>query len=89
MTESHRQYPPLRVGVREFRGNLTEFLRQAQQGRSFLIMSRDMVLAEVGPPPPATRPRRSPGALRGRIRIAPDFDTLPSDILAAIEGDDV
>jgi antitoxin (DNA-binding transcriptional repressor) of toxin-antitoxin stability system len=41
--------PPQRVGVREFRGNLTEFLRQARQGRSFLIMSRDQVPAKVEP----------------------------------------
>ena len=79
---------PQRVGVREFRGNLTGFLRQARQGRSFLVMSRDQVLAEVGPPPPATRPRRRPGALRGKIHIAPDFDALPPDILTAMEGEE-
>jgi antitoxin (DNA-binding transcriptional repressor) of toxin-antitoxin stability system len=79
---------PQRVGVREFRGNLTAFLRQAQQGRSFLIMSRDQVLAEVGPPPQTARPRRQPGALRGKIRIAPDFDALPADLLAAMEGEE-
>jgi antitoxin (DNA-binding transcriptional repressor) of toxin-antitoxin stability system len=77
---------PQRVGVREFRGNLTGFLRQARQGRSFLVMSRDQVLAEVGPPPPATLPRRRPGALRGKIHMAPDFDGLPADVLAAMEG---
>jgi antitoxin (DNA-binding transcriptional repressor) of toxin-antitoxin stability system len=78
--------PPRRVGVREFRGNLTGILRQVRQGSSFLITSHDQVLAEVRPPPRAERPRRRPGALRGRIWMAPDFDTLPSDILAAIEG---
>ena len=88
MAESQSDKPPQRVGVREFRGNLTGFLRQARQGRSFLVMSRDQVLAEVGPPPRAELPRRRPGALRGKIRMAPDFDTLPSDILAAMEGDE-
>ena len=71
--------PPQRVGVREFRGNLSGFLRQARQGSTFLVMSHDQVLAEVRPPPRA-------GALRGKIRIAPDFDTLPTDVLAAMEG---
>jgi len=80
--------PPQRVGVREFRGNLTEFLRQAQQGRTFLVMSRDELLAEVGPPSQLARPRRRPGALRGRIRIAPDFDALPAELLAAMEGEE-
>jgi antitoxin (DNA-binding transcriptional repressor) of toxin-antitoxin stability system len=80
--------PPQRVGVREFRGNLSGFLRQARQGSTFLVMSHDQVLAEVRPPPRAERPRRRPGALRGKIRIAPDFDTLPTDVLATMEGEE-
>ena len=80
--------PPLRVGVRELRGNLTGFLRQARQGASFLVTSHDQVLAEIRPPSQAERPRRRPGALRGRIRMAPDFDTLPPEVLAAMEGED-
>jgi antitoxin (DNA-binding transcriptional repressor) of toxin-antitoxin stability system len=88
MAESQPDKSPQRVGVREFRGNLTGFLRQARQGRSFLIMSRDQVLAEVGPPPQAARSRRRPGALRGKIRMAPDFDALPSEMLATMEGEE-
>jgi hypothetical protein len=53
-----------------------------------LVMSRDQVLAEVGPPRQEERPPRSPGALRGKIRIAPDFDQLPVDVLAAMEGNE-
>ena len=51
--------PARRIGVREFRGNLSGFLREAQQG-----------------------------ALRVRIWMAPDFDTLPPDVLAAMEGEE-
>jgi antitoxin (DNA-binding transcriptional repressor) of toxin-antitoxin stability system len=79
---------PQRVGVREFRGNLTGFLRQTRHGHSFLITSHDQVLAELRPPSKAEQPRRRPGALRGRIRMAPDFDTLPPDMLAAMERDE-
>ena len=79
--------PPQRVGVREFRGNLSGYLRQAREGGSFLIVSHDQVVAEVRPPPPAERPRRQGGLLRGKIEMAPDFDELPPDILAAMEGD--
>lgn len=79
---------PQRVGVREFRGNLTGFLRQVRQGRSFLVTSRDQVLAEIRPPPKAEQPRRQPGALRGRIRMAPDFDTLPPEVLTAMENEE-
>jgi antitoxin (DNA-binding transcriptional repressor) of toxin-antitoxin stability system len=80
---------PLRVGVRELRGNLTQFLRQVRQGRSFLVMSRDTVLAELRPPPRAERPQRRPGALRGKIRMAPDFDLLSQELQAAMENDEV
>jgi antitoxin (DNA-binding transcriptional repressor) of toxin-antitoxin stability system len=88
MAESQTGKSPQRVGVREFRGNLTRFLRQARQGRSFLVMSHDQALAEVGPPRQAERPARCAGALRGKIRIAPDFDHLPADVLAAMEGEE-
>ena len=79
---------PQRVGVREFRGNLTGFLRQARRGSSFLVMSHDQVLAEIRPPSKVERPHRRPGALRGKIRMASDFDTLPLDVLAAMEGEE-
>ena len=81
-----RSGAPERVGVRELRTNLTGYLRRVRLGDSFLITSHDQVLAEMRPPPPAERPLRRPGALRGRIRMAPDFDTLPPDVLAAMEG---
>lgn len=87
--EQKRRVPqPQRVGVREFRGNLTGFLRQARHGASFLITSHDQVLAEIGPPPNVEPPSRRPGALRGKIRMAPDFDTFPPDTLEAMEGEE-
>lgn len=76
-----------RVGVREFRANLTAILREARQGHSFLVTSRDEVLAEIRPPSPSVRPPRRPGALHGKIRMAPDFDALSPDLLAAMEGE--
>ncbi|MGI4744745.1 MAG: type II toxin-antitoxin system prevent-host-death family antitoxin [Janthinobacterium lividum] len=76
---------PIRVGVRELRGNLTRYLREARQGTAVLVTSHDAVIAEIRPPSLAQRPARRPGALRGQIRMADDFDTLPADVLAAME----
>ncbi len=66
---------------------MTGFLRLARQGTSFLITSHDEVVAEIHPPSVASRPRRQPGALRGKIHMAADFDILPADVLAAMEGE--
>jgi antitoxin (DNA-binding transcriptional repressor) of toxin-antitoxin stability system len=79
---------PERVGVREFRANLTEYLHAVRLGRSFLLTSRDVVVAEIRPPPKTERPPRRPGRLQGRIRMEPDFDTMPADVLAAMEGEE-
>lgn len=80
---------PRQVGVRDFRGNMTGILRQARLGETFLITSHGEVVAELRPPSILDRPRRKPGALRGKIQIAADFSELPADMLAAMEGDDV
>ena len=78
---------PQRLGLHEFLGNSTDFLHQARDGASFLITSHGEVLAELRPPSMPARPHRQPGALRGRIRMAPDFDAWPPDVLAAMEGE--
>lgn len=90
MPQSDRPTQPLprRVGVREFRGNLTGFLRQVRLGTSLLITSHDEVVAELHPPGAPRAARRKPGSLRGKIRMEPDFDTLPPDVIAAMEGDE-
>jgi len=77
--------PEIRVGVRELRGNLTRYLREAREGASILVTSHDAVIAEIHPPAIHNRPPRKPGALRGQIRMAEDFDALPDDVLAAME----
>jgi antitoxin (DNA-binding transcriptional repressor) of toxin-antitoxin stability system len=86
LMDTSRSGHEIRVGVRELRGNLTRYLREARLGASILVTSRDTVIAEIHPPSRPIRPVRQPGALRGQIRMADDFDTLPDDILAAMEG---
>jgi antitoxin (DNA-binding transcriptional repressor) of toxin-antitoxin stability system len=76
----------IQVGVRELRNNLTHYLREARQGVNILVTSHDVIIAEIHAPAPQRRAARQPGALRGQIRMAPDFDTLPEDVLAAMEG---
>ena len=79
--------PSQQIGIRAFREHLSGYLRQARDGETFLITSNGEVLAEIRPPPAEIRPPRRPGALLGQIVLAPDFDALPVDILAAMEGE--
>lgn len=75
------------VGVRELRGNLSEYLRKAKAGERFVVVSRGQPIVEFhGVQPPDDLYGR-PGALEGQIWMADDFDTLPDDILDAIEAD--
>ena len=76
----------IRVGVRELRGNLTRYLREARQGTSILVTSHDAVIAEIHPPSARLRSPRQPGALAGQIHMADDFDTWPPDLLDAMEA---
>jgi antitoxin (DNA-binding transcriptional repressor) of toxin-antitoxin stability system len=76
----------IRVGVRELRGKLTQYLREASQGASFLVTSHDDIIAEIRPPSPVCRGPRQPGALRGQIIMSDDFNTWPADILDTFEA---
>lgn len=53
----------------------------------------EIVIAKAGKPAamlvpmPVHKPMRKPGAMKGKIKIAADFDApLPDDLLAAFEG---
>jgi prevent-host-death family protein len=73
------------IGVRDLRANLSGLLRKVRQGATIVVMSRGQPVAELRPPLGAKASPRKPGALKGRIRLAPNFDNLPADILESIE----
>jgi antitoxin (DNA-binding transcriptional repressor) of toxin-antitoxin stability system len=83
MRSQDKPSAPLRIGMDEFRGDMTGFLRQARNGASFLMMSHDEVVAELHPPSIQAQPRRQPGGLR--MWMASDFDDLLDDVLAEME----
>ena len=85
MTQNSDQPEAVRIGVRELRGDLSRYLREASKGAAILVTSHDAVIAEIHPPSAKYASPRQPGALAGRIWLAEDFDELPPDILAAME----
>jgi antitoxin (DNA-binding transcriptional repressor) of toxin-antitoxin stability system len=85
MPQSRQQTStPRRVAVQEFRDNLTSFLKQVEDGERFVLSSHGKVVAEIGPPSSDVVTRK-PGALRGKIKVADDFDSLPADALTSME----
>ncbi len=78
---------PRRVGVREFRGNLNAFLKEVEAGQTLVLTSHHKVVAEIHPPSHRLVERK-PGALRGKIKMAADFDTMPEADLGAMETGD-
>jgi hypothetical protein len=66
-------------------GLAVEALLQDVEGL-YPAVQQHQKLAEIHPPS-ENGPRRAPGTLRGRIRLASDFDTLPDDTLAAMHGE--
>ena len=78
---------PVRIGIRELRGKLSDYLRQAQKGARFLIVSRGEPVAELIAPTEkeTVREPRQSGLMKGQIWIADDFDEWPPDILQSFE----
>lgn len=80
---------PIRIGVRELRGKLGDYLRQAKDGARFLIVSRGEPVAELGAPtdvPTEDKPPRTLGVLRGKIWMADDWDEWPEGFIDAMEN---
>jgi prevent-host-death family protein len=73
------------VQVREFREGLAGFLREVEQGAEIMVMARNRPVARLVPPAPSGR--RPLSLMRGKIRIAADFDATPAEFIAAMEGD--
>jgi prevent-host-death family protein len=68
--------------VTEAKAHLSELLELVSKGEEVIISRAGKPIASLQPYRPDHRPR-TPGSLRGKIRIAPDFDTLPAEIADA------
>lgn len=73
------------VNVHEAKSQLSKLLEQVEAGERIVIARAGRPVAVLVGYEAATR-RRTLGLFRGQAKIAPDFDTLPSDIEAAFSG---
>jgi len=74
------------VSLYEAKTHLSHLVDRAVRGEEVVITRHGRPVARLVAAAPA-RARRRLGALRGKIRVARDFDAaLPDDLLALFEG---
>ena len=73
------------IDVHRAKARLSELVRDAQSGKHVVISRRGRAVVQLVPLQPERASKL--GMDRGLIRIAPDFDTLPEEVLRAFEGD--
>lgn len=74
------------VNVDDMKRDLSQYLEQVAQGKEVVIANDGNPVAKLVPFQAATA-RRVPGYWKGKIRIAADFDVLPTALAAAFRGE--
>ena len=74
------------VNVHEAKTHLSRLLEAVEAGEDVVIARAGKPIARLVPAAVRIQPR-TPGAWRGRVAIADDFDETPEDLIAAFHGD--
>jgi prevent-host-death family protein len=72
--------------MHEAKSQLSKLVARAERGEEVLIARNGKPVARLVPYRAARAPRK-PGALKGKLWVAPDFDDTPDWLIAAFEGD--
>jgi len=74
------------VNTHEAKTNLSRLLDEVEKGEEIIIAKANRPVARLIPYREA-KPRRRPGLLKGKVRVADDFDApLPEEIVRAFEA---
>ncbi len=68
------------VNIHEAKTHLSRLIEAVERGEEIIIARNGKPVARLCPPRKQYTPRR-PGSLKGKIRIAPDFDQTPEEVL--------
>jgi prevent-host-death family protein len=74
------------VNMHEAKSNLSKLVEEALAGEEVVIARAGNPVVRLLPIQRDTRPRE-PGRLKGQVRIAPDFDATPEEVIRTFEGD--
>jgi prevent-host-death family protein len=75
------------VNVYEAKTHLSQLLDRAAAGEEIVIARAGRPVARLVALSDTSGRRRAPGAWRGKVRIADDFDELPTEVEAAFRGE--
>jgi len=74
------------TNIHEAKTHFSKLVERAAAGEEIVIAKAGKPVARLVPYKEAP-PQRKPGSMKGKIRIARDFDDLPDDVLAAFKGE--
>ena len=74
--------------IGEAKTNLSKLVALAEQGERVELRRGPKPVARLVALPDSTAVRRKPGALKGRIELAEDFDAWPEDLTRALGIED-
>lgn len=72
------------VNIHEAKTHLSRLVERVEAGDQVVIARAGRPVARLIPFRARTKPR-TPGIWRGQVRLAPDFDRTPDDLLDAFE----
>ena len=72
--------------MHEAKSQLSKLGEMAWKGEKIVIAKAGKPYLDLVPHKPERKPR-TPGRLKGQIRMAPDFDATPEDIISSFEAE--
>lgn len=73
------------VNTHEAKTHLSKLIERAAAGEEIIIGKAGKPMAKLVAYKEERSPRR-PGALKGKVRLAPDFDATPDEVVDAFEA---
>lgn len=73
------------VNTHEAKTHLSKLIERAAAGEEIIIGKAGRPMAKLVAYKEERSPRR-PGALKGKVRLAPDFDATPDEVVDAFEA---
>ena len=73
-----------KVNMHEAKSKLSALVEEALAGEDVIIAKAGRPLVRLVPFQEAKKPRK-PGRLKGRIKLSPDFDETPEEVIRSFE----